>query len=211
MSSPPICHVSIRATVVEAQRLRAAAAATERVQRAYLGDFLEGHEHSEDLDRGEQGTDLHVRDHLCSEEKTVSDAAQRQHGRGRTHHRSAQPVRRAGRGTSCCLGVNGQGGEGGRSRRTFRAVHGVVSMLLTLMMQAGGRPRGIPPAACGGRADKGKHTSLAMVVECDCGWRVGGLGKGGLRAGVRETSVVLRVSGGSSATECFERASAGCD
>lgn len=103
-------------------------------------------------------------------------------GHAGTHHRSAQPVRKAWRGKSCCCNVNKPVVRGRRAVvRTSRAV--VAAMLASVdnhRVPGVRRQRGIPPASNGGeRADKGSRTSFAIVAECgvrECLSRETGLG-----------------------------------
>lgn len=138
-------------------------------------------------------------------------------GHASTYHRSAQPVRKAWRGKSCCCDVNNSVVLGRATMaRTSRAVGAaVLASLLTIIVAPGLSARGASrrPATAGTRADKGSRTSFAIVsvvwctgvlVEGDCvGWRC--VWKDTRRCAVEVHGRVCRVVLGR-----WEEASGGC-
>jgi hypothetical protein len=92
-------------------------------------------------------------------------------GHASTYHRSAQPVRKAWRGKSCCCDVNNSVVQGRRmTLRTSRAVGAAMLASVDNHCALGLSARGASrrPATAGRSADKGSRTSFAIVSVVWC-------------------------------------------
>ena len=88
-------------------------------------------------------------------------------GHASTYHRSAQPVRKAWRGKSCCCDVNNSVVQGRQTvLRTSRAVGAAMLASVDNHRAPGSNARGVSrrPATAGRSADKGSRTSFAIVT-----------------------------------------------